>query len=134
MFSNSSQKDTIYSSLFINASGTTGIINGKYYETTWAKYGNHYYLQASVLRLGQFFAQEKCTSSIVWNGNKNVNCHDPENWACGGVPWVKSDVIIPSGRPNQPVIQVPVEIKSIIVQPNTAVTVQPNVLLKINGQ
>jgi hypothetical protein len=76
----------------------------------------------------------KCGTTITWTGNANTNWHDPANWDCNGVPWIFTNVVVPSGRPRYPLVSVNAEIKSLAVSPGATVTVATGVNLKVNGQ
>jgi hypothetical protein len=104
------------------------------YPTTAGMYGNDHYIQVTPNRLGHFFTQSKCGTVITWTGTKNNDWHDPENWNCGGVPWVNTTAVIPAGVPHQPVISRPIEVKAIQIQKNANVAVQPGIAVILNGQ
>jgi trimeric autotransporter adhesin len=69
----------------------------------------------------------------TWTGAINTDWNNVGNWNCGGIPTITSEVVIPAGRPNYPVITLNVEIKKITVDPATSVTVATGFGLKLNG-
>lgn len=76
-----------------------------------------------------------CTSdTAVWNGKVSSIWAQAGNWDCGVVPGVNSHVIIPSGRPRYPVINVFREVRSIRLQPGSSLLINTGGYLKLNGQ
>jgi trimeric autotransporter adhesin len=69
----------------------------------------------------------------TWTGAINTDWNNVGNWNCGGIPTITSEVVIPAGRPNYPVITLNVEIKKLTVDPATSVTVATGFNLKLNG-
>jgi hypothetical protein len=69
----------------------------------------------------------------TWTGAINTDWNNVGNWNCGGIPTITSEVVIPAGKPNYPVITLNVEIKKITVDPSTSVTVATGFELKLNG-
>jgi hypothetical protein len=69
----------------------------------------------------------------TWTGAINTDWNNVGNWNCGGIPTITSEVVIPAGKPNYPVITLNVEIKKITVDPGTSVTVATGFDLKLNG-
>ena len=67
-----------------------------------------------------------------WTGAISVNWNNPGNWMCNTVPNVTSNVIIKSGVPNYPQVNVNAEVKSVIVQPGATLTVLSGFVLKTN--
>ena len=83
----------------------------------------------------KIYSQLICNGDTVkWNGNVSTQWENAGNWDCGVMPSINSNVIIPSGRPNYPIISFAIEIKSMYLQSGTTVTVLPGVLFKLNGQ
>lgn len=74
-----------------------------------------------------------CSDTLYWNGNDNLQWHNPANWDCGSVPGINSIVIITAGRPRYPVVSVNTEIKKLEIQPGAAVLVVAGTHLTING-
>jgi GEVED domain/Fibronectin type III domain len=69
----------------------------------------------------------------TWTGAINTDWNNVGNWNCGGIPTITSEVVIPAGKPNYPVIMLNVNIKKITVDPSTSVTVGTGYELKLNG-
>jgi hypothetical protein len=69
----------------------------------------------------------------TWTGAINTDWNNVGNWDCAGIPTITSEVVVPAGRPNYPVINTNVEIKKITVDPSTSVTVATGFELKLNG-
>jgi hypothetical protein len=70
----------------------------------------------------------------IWNGNISTNWFTTTNWSCGIVPDQYTDVIIPGGVSNYPVINAGTAIKSIGVHPGATVTLGASVILQVNGK
>ncbi len=73
------------------------------------------------------------TGVSLWTGAVDTDWNNAGNWNCGLIPTTTSEVVIPAGKPNYPVITLNVEIKKITVDPSTSVTVNPGFELKLNG-
>jgi hypothetical protein len=72
---------------------------------------------------------------VTWQGNNNTSWSLGGNWAsCGIVPDQYTDVVIPTGRTNYPVVSVTTSIRSLRNENGSAVTVQPGINLNIIGQ
>ena len=67
-----------------------------------------------------------------WTGATNANWNNPANWMCNTAPNVSSKVIIKSGVPNYPQVNVNAEVKSVMVQPGATLTILSGFDLKIN--
>jgi endonuclease/exonuclease/phosphatase family metal-dependent hydrolase len=72
--------------------------------------------------------------SLEWNGSVNTAWENPANWNCSMVPDENSDVVIPAGVPNFPVINLNTEIHSIHLNYGSNISVKPGIQFKINGQ
>jgi hypothetical protein len=70
----------------------------------------------------------------AWNGNISTNWFVASNWSCGVVPDQYTDVIIPGGLTNYPVINANTAIKSISVHPGSLVTLGSAVVLQVKGK
>lgn len=69
-----------------------------------------------------------------WIGVADTNWFNTANWSCGSIPDATTDVIIPAGVPNFPVVNAAVTIRSIVVQPNANITVNNGVGFTLTGQ
>ena len=70
----------------------------------------------------------------VWNGTADTNWNNTTNWPCGIIPRDTSDVIIPSGLTNYPVINSGIgNCRNITLQTGASVTVIKDGILKIAG-
>ncbi len=72
--------------------------------------------------------------SNVWNGNSNNNWFDATNWSCEILPDQYTDVIIPGGITNYPLISSNTTVRSIRVHPGALVTIANAVNLQIKGR
>lgn len=80
-----------------------------------------------LLTINALFAQTN------WNGNTSNAWANPANWSAG-VPDAADEVIIPSGRPNQPTISAAGAVaQSIIVVDGAILTISSAGVLTING-
>lgn len=68
-----------------------------------------------------------------WTGNNGTNWFTPQNWGCGVVPDQYTDVIIPTGRDNYPVINNNAAVRSLRANPSSPVIVSPGILFDIRG-
>ena len=59
----------------------------------------------------------------VWNGSTNTDWFTASNWSCGVVPDEFTDVIIPAGLPNYPVLLNPASVRSIKLKPGGPLTI-----------
>ncbi|NCA85577.1 MAG: hypothetical protein EOM83_08385 [Clostridia bacterium] len=75
--------------------------------------------------LGGFFMH-------VWTGNINIVWEISGNWSNNAVPQSNDRVRIPT-VPNQPTIYTAVTITSLIIQPNSVVTIAPKSSLSVSG-
>lgn len=69
-----------------------------------------------------------------WNGSAGTNWFTAANWSCGTVPDQYTDVVVPGGLINYPVINANTAIKSIHVHPGSLVTLSSGVKLQVNGK
>jgi hypothetical protein len=70
----------------------------------------------------------------TWNGNAGNDWFVATNWSCGKVPDPFTDVVIPGGITNYPLVNAATTVKSISVHPGALVTVVNGVTLQINGK
>jgi hypothetical protein len=68
-----------------------------------------------------------------WTGAVNTDWFIPGNWACGILPDQYTDVILPAGLINYPVVSSNVAIRSLQTNAGASVTVGAGVNLQING-
>jgi|GEM_PF-2268423 len=69
--------------------------------------------------------------SGTWLGVNN-NWHDPANW-CDGIPTLATNVLIPAGRPNNPIVSQDIaSTQNLTIEPGAQVVVQ-NQTLEIGG-
>jgi hypothetical protein len=97
-------------------------------------YAADYYTQVNTNSLSTFYIESKCGSVFTWTGNISNDWYNPANWDCGGIPRTTSEIIVPGGRPNYPLVLVNTEVKKLTVSPGATVTVQTGAELKMNGQ
>lgn len=79
------------------------------------------------------YAGKKFHGDVSWTGNLNTEWENPANWGEGIVPGPYSRVIIPSGRPNYPIIRFNTSIKSLELFPLTSVLVNTGISFSILG-
>lgn len=72
-------------------------------------------------------------STVSWTGTVNTDWHNAANWSCGGVPTLTTNVVIPTGLSNYPIVGQNTEIKSLTLQQGATVTVNTGIELKLNG-
>lgn len=69
----------------------------------------------------------------LWNGNVSTNWFTPGNWSCGVVPDQYTDVTVPGGLANYPIVNAPTAIRKLTVYPGVQVTVNSGNNLEIRG-
>jgi hypothetical protein len=74
------------------------------------------------------------TNTNNWTGNSNTVWTNTANWSAGAVPTTTTNVVIPAGRPNYPVITngVTANCKNIKIDPGASVTINTGGNLKVN--
>jgi hypothetical protein len=70
-------------------------------------------------------------AATKWLGN--VSWHNYQNWECGILPTITSDVIIPSGALLFPTVSANDEIRSLFMQPGTSINILSPAVLRLNG-
>jgi hypothetical protein len=68
----------------------------------------------------------------TWVGVKNNSWHESDNW-CGGIPTATTDVVIPSGTPNQPVITASAQARNLTINSGADLSVSSSGSLNLNG-
>jgi hypothetical protein len=71
---------------------------------------------------------------VVWNGSQSSDWDNMANWNCGKLPQKGSTVIISSGAPNHPKVNINFEIHKLILEKKAGISVQPGIKFNINGQ
>lgn len=87
----------------------------------------HAMLANIVLQKNIFFAE----TGNRWTGVKNDDWNDAANWITNKVPVSTDKVVIPSGRPNYPLIQTNVIVKKLTCEEGATLTVDSNSMLQI---
>lgn len=67
-----------------------------------------------------------CAIPGLWTGSIDNNWHNPANWCSLTAPMPGTDVVIPSGTTNIPVISSPVVIRNINLQTGTSIDIRGN--------
>jgi hypothetical protein len=76
----------------------------------------------------------QCNETVIkWAGSENISWHNAQNWECGILPTITSDVIIPSGAVLFPTVSANDEIRSLLMQPGTSINISAPARLKLNG-
>lgn len=70
----------------------------------------------------------------IWTGTINTDWFTPINWNCGTVPDQNTDVIIPTGLTNYPVINANTSVRNIKVQPGASCNILPGIVFDVKGQ
>jgi murein DD-endopeptidase MepM/ murein hydrolase activator NlpD len=80
----------------------------------------------------QNFDIRTCADNYTeWFGSTDINWSNAANWCCGSVPDSTTNVIIYSGVPNYPVVNVDAACRSIKIQPSANVKVNTGFKLKV---
>lgn len=98
--------------------GTDGQ-NGTYKYTASPAYPNNTTTNRSNYWVDVVFSQ----ASNTWTGVVNSAWENPQNWSAGMVPSAQSLVVVPSGRPNNPVVNSNVTVKALQVNTGATITV-----------
>ncbi len=70
----------------------------------------------------------------LWTGTANTSWFNASNWECGIVPDQYTDVIIPSGLTNYPVLTADASIRSIRILNNAPVIINAGIKLTVTGK
>jgi hypothetical protein len=70
----------------------------------------------------------------TWNGSVSTAWENPSNWACGIMPIINSEVVIPNGVPNYPIVNYNTEIKKLTLNSDASIIIMPAVNFKLNAQ
>ncbi|MEO6406735.1 MAG: hypothetical protein ABIY51_04255, partial [Ferruginibacter sp.] len=115
--------------LVINA--TSGSVN-----LSLSTIGDHIitYTVAGTSDCGQYITTANITIAVAgtWTGAVNTDWDNAGNWACGGVPTSTTDVTIPSGLTNYPIVIITKALNNITIQSGASVAVN-NATLRIAG-
>lgn len=71
-----------------------------------------------------------------WLGTTNNDWYLPANWCGGAIPTTSTNVNIPAGTPNPPVITLPESVafaKNLIIAPNASLSLDANATLEVKG-
>ncbi len=71
--------------------------------------------------------------TMTWNGSVSTDWFDVRNWTDCEIPGVTSDVVIPTGMPNYPIVNANVTIKSCTVNPSASITIATGVIFLLLG-
>ncbi|MEP7166098.1 MAG: S8 family serine peptidase [Ferruginibacter sp.] len=71
--------------------------------------------------------------TTIWNGNTNTDWLTASNWNCNVVPDQYTDVIIPGGLANNPVLNANTAVRSLRVYPGVPVLIKATNILDIKG-
>ena len=71
---------------------------------------------------------------LTWTGALSTEWELPGNWSCSTLPDEFTDVLVPTGLTNYPIIIKSTEVRKITAQKSTIITVGTGVLLNITGK
>ena len=71
--------------------------------------------------------------TTIWNGNTNTDWLTASNWNCNVVPDQYTDVIIPGGLINNPILNANTAVRSVRVYPGVPVLIKASNQLDIKG-
>ncbi len=69
----------------------------------------------------------------IWSGAVNTDWFTAANWSCGVVPDQYTDVVIPNGLTNYPIVNTNTLVRSVRLNSNATITVLPTVNLSVVG-
>jgi hypothetical protein len=70
----------------------------------------------------------------IWNGSSNTDWMNTANWGCGALPDEFTDVLIPGGLGNYPLVTASAAIRQLRVSPGATVNVATGVVLEVKGR
>lgn len=73
------------------------------------------------------------TSTLTWNGNESTAWGTANNWTPNQVPTSSADVLIPSGRPNQPTVSDAREVRAVTLSSGAVLTLAATGTLSAYG-
>ncbi len=71
--------------------------------------------------------------TMIWNGSVSTDWANAANWSCNAVPDQYTDVVVPGGLNNYPLVSANASVRSVKIYPNAPVTVAAGVQLIIKG-
>lgn len=73
-------------------------------------------------------------TATTWTGNTNTNWNEVGNWSCGK-PTTTSNVTIPTGLTNYPVVEIPNAVcNDLTIENGATLTIKPGMLLTVGGK
>jgi len=72
--------------------------------------------------------------NFIWNGFQSTNWMVPANWSCGALPDQYSDVVIPAGLTNYPVLSANTSVRSVTTYTGGLVNIASGIQLLIKGK
>lgn len=118
--------NTIYS----GTSTSTVVINNA--PNTYA--ANKYRCVVVVNSITYYSTVQKLLYINTWTGNVDTDWFKTGNWSCGTVPDQYTDVTIPTGRPNYPVVNSNADVRSITLKASTNFNLLPGIIFNIKGK
>ena len=77
---------------------------------------------------------EQCDGTMTrWYGSISIDWHNFQNWECGILPTLTSDVIISGGAHLFPTVSAHDEIRSLLMMPGSSIIISPPAVLTLNG-
>ncbi|MFT3681692.1 MAG: S8 family serine peptidase [Ferruginibacter sp.] len=70
----------------------------------------------------------------IWSGTAGTDWFNASNWSCAAVPDQYTDVIIPGGLNNYPVISENTAVRNIKIQKDATCTVMPGIIFDVKGK
>ncbi len=141
---NSYNSSNVYQWQMDSGTGFTNISNNTYYSGTTADtlliinvstswYGYKYRCQ--ITNSGNIFFTDPfiLKFGVKWTGTQSNEWNNPANWSCSNIPDENTDVIIPTGLINYPVLTFNTTIKSLDVSSGAYITVSDGITLLITG-
>jgi hypothetical protein len=71
---------------------------------------------------------------LTWTGAVNTDWNLPSNWSCSTIPDEFTDVVIPTGLTNYPVINTSTSVRKIDAQAGTSLNIMSGVVLDVKGK
>ena len=75
----------------------------------------------------------KLKFGVTWTGVQNNLWNNPANWDCNVIPDANTDVVIPAGVSNYPVVNINTSVRSVTVSQGATISVLPGITLLLTG-
>lgn len=114
-----------------NSHNNTWTLKGNAHQINTTSQGVSFDSNANLTDFGQYIIANN--KAIGWIGVEDTDWDNPKNWGGGIIPTINSDVIIPAGTPFQPIVNINVEIHSLLLLHGASIGVNDGITFLINN-